>query len=119
MDLGPHLGQGHGHPAHGTAPQGAVTTDHKVATGPAGQQAQHQAHSGTRIAAIQHRFRFLQAIESHPLDPHRLTRHDWAHLHPHRPQTGGGAEGILGGQQTLNEGFTLGDGPKQQGPMGN
>jgi hypothetical protein len=53
------------------------------------------------------------------LDPHRLTRHDRSHPYPHRPQAGGGAEGILGGQQTLNEGFTLGNGPEQQGPMGN
>ena len=37
---------------------------------------------------------------------------------PHRPQTSGGADGILRWQQAINGGGALRDGTEQQGAMG-
>ena len=118
-DLGPHLDQGAAHPLHGSASQGAIAREHEVAAGPAGQQAEHQAHGGARVAAIEHVLGFAQAIEAHAFDAHRLARLNGGDGHAHGPQAGGGAEGILGGQQTRDAGRSLGDRAKQQGPVRN
>ena len=47
-----------------------------------------------------------------------LTGFDRRHLDPHRPQAGGGAEGVLSGEQSFDSGRSLRDGPKKQGAVG-
>ena len=118
MDLGPHLGQGFCDSGHGPTSQGGVTAEHKMTPLAAGQKAQHQAHGGARVAAIEDVGRFLEAIEAHAAHQHRLAGPDQRYLHPHRPQTGRRTEGIFRRQETFDAGFTLGDGAKQQGPVG-
>ena len=89
-----------------------------MAPGLASQQAQHQAHGGAGIAAIEHGVGFQETIEAHALHPHRLSRRDLRHLHPHGPQAGRRTEGVLGGQEAFDHGFAFGDGAKEQGPVG-
>ena len=117
-DGGAHLPQRAAHPSHRSAPQGGIAREHEMAAGPAGQQPQHQPHRGAGVAAIEHALRFAEAIEAHALHDHLAARLDRAHRHAHRPQAGGGAEWILGGQQTFDAGFAFGNGAKQQGAMG-